>query len=109
MGAATAIAFPCRLKGRLYPGRQDLLGLRTCGALYACRMRRNGGSDRTSPGLSQSWCRLAHRRTAMTARLFGIVGFIIALAGAPQPLIAQEQITIFAAASLKNALDETNT
>jgi molybdate transport system substrate-binding protein len=44
----------------------------------------------------------------MTARLFGIVGFIIALAGAPQPLIAQERITIFAAASLKNALDETN-
>ena len=44
----------------------------------------------------------------MTARLFVIVGFVIALAGAPQPLIAQEQITIFAAASLKNALDDAN-
>lgn len=44
----------------------------------------------------------------MTARLFVIAGFIIALVGAPQPLIAQEQITVFAAASLKNALDEAN-
>ncbi len=44
----------------------------------------------------------------MTARLFVLVGFITALAGTSQPLIAQEQITIFAAASLKNALDETN-
>ena len=29
-------------------------------------------------------------------------------AGTPQPLIAQEQITVFAAASLKNALDDAN-
>ena len=45
----------------------------------------------------------------MTARLFVILSLIIALAGAPQPLIAQEQITVFAAASLRNALDDTNT
>ncbi len=44
----------------------------------------------------------------MTARLFVIVGLIIAVTGAPQPLIAQERITVFAAASLKNALDESN-
>ena len=44
----------------------------------------------------------------MFARLFTFLGIIVALAGAPQPLIAQEQITVFAAASLKNALDDTN-
>ena len=44
----------------------------------------------------------------MFARLIAFLGFIVALTGAPQPLIAQEQITIFAAASLKNALDDTN-
>jgi molybdate transport system substrate-binding protein len=44
----------------------------------------------------------------MFARAFAFFGFAVALLGAPQPLIAQEQITVFAAASLKNALDETN-
>ena len=44
----------------------------------------------------------------MFARLFVILGFVCALAGAPQPLLAQEQITVFAAASLKNALDDIN-
>jgi molybdate transport system substrate-binding protein len=44
----------------------------------------------------------------MLARLFAFFGLIGALAGAPQPLIAQEQVTVFAAASLKNALDDTN-
>ncbi|HXZ45599.1 MAG TPA: molybdate ABC transporter substrate-binding protein [Pseudolabrys sp.] len=44
----------------------------------------------------------------MFARFFAIIGFLCALAGTPQPLIAQEQLTVFAAASLKNALDETN-
>jgi molybdate transport system substrate-binding protein len=53
----------------------------------------------------QIWCR---RRTAMSARLFAFLGFIVALSGVPQPLIAQEQITVFAAASLKNALDDAN-
>src|SRR5262249_60646593 len=48
------------------------------------------------------------RRTAMFPRLFGLFAFLVALSGAPQPLIAQEQITVFAAASLKNALDDTN-
>ena len=45
----------------------------------------------------------------MFARVFAFLCFVVALSGAPQPLIAQEQITVFAAASLKNALDETNT
>jgi molybdate transport system substrate-binding protein len=44
----------------------------------------------------------------MFARIFAFFGFAVALSGAPQPLIAQEQITVFAAASLKNALDDTN-
>jgi len=44
----------------------------------------------------------------MSARVFAFLGFIVTLSGAPQPLIAQEQITVFAAASLKNALDDTN-
>ncbi len=44
----------------------------------------------------------------MFTRLFAFFGFFVALSGAPQPLIAQEQITVFAAASLKNALDDTN-
>ncbi|MFY9602564.1 MAG: molybdate ABC transporter substrate-binding protein [Pseudolabrys sp.] len=35
--------------------------------------------------------------------------FLVALFGAAQPLNAQERITVFAAASLKNALDDTNT
>jgi molybdate transport system substrate-binding protein len=44
----------------------------------------------------------------MFARVFASFGFVVALAGVPQPLIAQEQITVFAAASLKNALDDAN-
>jgi molybdate transport system substrate-binding protein len=52
--------------------------------------------------------RLALRRTAMFVRFFAFVGFLVVLVGAPQTLAAQEQITIFAAASLKNALDDTN-
>lgn len=44
----------------------------------------------------------------MFARFFTFVSFLIVLAGVPQPLVAQEQITIFAAASLKNALDDAN-
>ena len=44
----------------------------------------------------------------MFARVFTYLALVCALAGAPQPLIAQEQITVFAAASLKNALDDVN-
>src|ERR1051325_3221113 len=42
----------------------------------------------------------------MLARVFVYLALVCALAGAPQPLVAQEQITVFAAASLKNALDD---
>jgi molybdate transport system substrate-binding protein len=52
--------------------------------------------------------RLAPRRTAMSVRILAFVSFLAALAGAPQPLVAQERITVFAAASLKNALDDMN-
>jgi molybdate transport system substrate-binding protein len=44
----------------------------------------------------------------MSARLLAILGLFGALAAAPQPLAAEESITVFAAASLKNALDDTN-
>jgi molybdate transport system substrate-binding protein len=45
----------------------------------------------------------------MSARLFAILSLFAAFAGAPQPLAAQEILTVFAAASLKNALDDTDT
>ena len=44
----------------------------------------------------------------MLARLFVFLCLLGAVAGTPQPVIAQEQITVFAAASLKNALDDIN-
>ncbi len=44
----------------------------------------------------------------MFVKFFAFVSFLAILAGAPQPLMAQEQIMVFAAASLKNALDDTN-
>jgi len=44
----------------------------------------------------------------MSARLLAILGLFGALAAAPQPLAAEESITVFAAASLKNALDDAN-
>ena len=46
----------------------------------------------------------------MFARLLAILGLFAAFVGAPQPLAAQEKpLMVFAAASLKNALDDTNT
>jgi molybdate transport system substrate-binding protein len=44
----------------------------------------------------------------MFVRFFTLVSFLVVLTGVPQPLVAQEQITVFAAASLKNAIDDTN-
>ncbi len=44
----------------------------------------------------------------MFARVFAHLALVCALAGVPQPVVAQEQITVFAAASLKNALDDVN-
>jgi molybdate transport system substrate-binding protein len=44
----------------------------------------------------------------MSVRVLSLFALLAALAGAPQPLIAQEQIKVFAAASLKNALDDIN-
>jgi molybdate transport system substrate-binding protein len=44
----------------------------------------------------------------MFARLLAILSLLAAIAGAPQPLAAQQSITVFAAASLKNALDDTD-
>jgi molybdate transport system substrate-binding protein len=42
----------------------------------------------------------------MLARLFAIL--ILFAAGIPEPAVAQDSVTVFAAASLKNALDDTN-
>jgi molybdate transport system substrate-binding protein len=44
----------------------------------------------------------------MFARPLAILGLFGALTGVPQPLAAEEAITVFAAASLKNALDDTD-
>ena len=44
----------------------------------------------------------------MFARLAAMLSLFAAFAGAPQPAVAQDSITVFAAASLRNALDEVN-
>jgi molybdate transport system substrate-binding protein len=44
----------------------------------------------------------------MFTRLFAVSSLLLLVAGAPQTAAAQESITVFAAASLKNALDDTN-
>jgi molybdate transport system substrate-binding protein len=44
----------------------------------------------------------------MFTRLFVLLGFVAALAGAPYPAAAQETLTIYAAASMRNALDDVN-
>jgi len=44
----------------------------------------------------------------MTARFTALFALFFTIATAPQPVIALDQITVFAAASLKNALDDTN-
>ena len=41
----------------------------------------------------------------ISPRIFAIVGLLL---GAAQPAAAQEAITVFAAASMKNALDDVN-
>jgi molybdate transport system substrate-binding protein len=66
------------------------------------RFRHRLKSDRNRPAL---FARL--KETAMFARLFAILALFGAIAGA-QPAVAQESITVFAAASLKNALDDTD-
>jgi molybdate transport system substrate-binding protein len=44
----------------------------------------------------------------MIARLFAILSLFATVAGAPHTVVAQDTLTVFAAASLKNALDDTN-
>lgn len=45
----------------------------------------------------------------MLPRLFAILSLLFAFAGAPQPAAAQDTLTVYAAASLRNALDDVNT
>jgi molybdate transport system substrate-binding protein len=49
------------------------------------------------------------RKTAMFVRLSVILSLFAALASAPPMAAAQDSLTVFAAASLKNALDDANT
>jgi molybdate transport system substrate-binding protein len=44
----------------------------------------------------------------MFARLFAILASVVGLAALPPPAVAQDTLTVFAAASMKNALDDTN-
>ncbi len=44
----------------------------------------------------------------MFARLAAILSLFAALAGAPQPAVAEDNTTVFAAASMRNALDEVD-
>ena len=44
----------------------------------------------------------------MFVRLLAVLGLFGALAAAPQPAAAQQSLTVFAAASLKNALDDAD-
>jgi molybdate transport system substrate-binding protein len=44
----------------------------------------------------------------MFVRLLAVLGLFGALAAAPQPAAAQQSLTVFAAASLKNALDDAS-
>ncbi len=44
----------------------------------------------------------------MLTRLFAILALFAALAAAPQPATAQDTLTVFAAASMRNALDDVN-
>ncbi len=44
----------------------------------------------------------------MFARLVAIFSLFAAVAGAPQPAVAQNSITVFAAASMRNALDDVD-
>jgi molybdate transport system substrate-binding protein len=45
----------------------------------------------------------------MPVRLFATLSLLLALAGTPQPAAAQDTLTVFAAASMRNALDEADT
>src|SRR5262245_17973296 len=99
-------SFPA-LRCGLYRPRRDLLGSDLSGVPCVRPLNRNGGSVFQSGHQAVS-AHLAPRENRMLVRFFAFVSFLFALAGVPQPLVAQEQITVFAAASLKNALDDTN-
>jgi molybdate transport system substrate-binding protein len=83
----------------------------TCGALCARRKWRNGGSDASvashiDPTPIGACAR--PRRTAKLKRHFAILALFVSLAVAPKTAAAQENLTVFAAASMRNALDEAD-
>ncbi len=111
--ARSRLPLPCpRPRSTLpCPARLAKVAPTCCAPCVRCE-RRNGGSGtwslsvpiRHQPGASSA----RPRRTAMVVRLVAILGLFAALAGAPLPAAAQETITVFAAASLKNALDDAH-
>jgi molybdate transport system substrate-binding protein len=83
----------------------------TCGAPCARRIHRNGGSDASVASQfdpTSIGARTRPRRTALLKRLFTIPAVLIALSAAPQPVAALDAITVFAAASMRNALEDVD-
>jgi molybdate transport system substrate-binding protein len=74
-------------------------------------MHRNGGSDVSVASqfdpTSIGAC-TRPRRIALLKRLFTIPTVLIALSAAPQPVAALDAITVFAAASMRNALEDVD-
>lgn len=84
----------------------------SCGALCVRRLRA-GTAVPTKIVSYHDFCQPAllwrPRKTAMSVRIFpSILAIVSLLLGAVQPSAAQEAVTVFAAASLKNALDDAN-
>src|SRR3954468_9025642 len=93
----------------LYRCPQDLLGSLHCGTPCVAA---SGGTavPATSTPPTHPSASMRLRRTAMAARFILVLGLLAAIArGAPRIAPAQDSsLTIFAAASMKNALDDAN-
>src|SRR5262249_10249869 len=74
----------------------------------ACAAASRNGGSRPQPNLGPRWRFWRRRRTAMLARFFAFFCLVCTLVRTAQPLIPQEQVTVFAVASLKNTLDDIN-
>jgi molybdate transport system substrate-binding protein len=115
MAADIVVITECRLSGRLYLARQtDILhAQRYPDRLSVHRDCRNGASVCRTPFQTTVDLRAQkrgreHAGSATMHRVAGILAALIILLGAsPSPAVAQEKtLTVFAAASMKNALDD---